>query len=127
MNNNSVRVSMSPVVAYIINSTSMSTALHRYKIFKALANNFKEGDTFIFDDLKDVIDYMSLGAMVIDMNEYYGLNIITTSVRRGKKIYDANGKCIGKTSCNVYQFNADPENLKRELSTVPTIIAGMFG
>lgn len=61
MNNNSVRVSMSPVVAYIINSTSINTALRRYKIFKVLANNFKEGDTFIFDDLKDVTDYMSLG------------------------------------------------------------------
>lgn len=127
MNNNSVRVSMSPVVAYIINSSSISTALRRYKVFKALANNFKEGDTFISDDLKDVIDYMGLGAMIIDMNKYYRLNIVTTSIRRGRKIYDANGKCIGKTSCNVYQFNANPEDLKRELSTVPTIIAGMFG
>ena len=126
MKNNSVRLNMSPVVAYIVNANSIRGALRRYNLFKALANRFKDGDTFISDDVEDIIDYMTLGSMVIDMNRMHGINVIVNTVRRGRKIYDSNGKCIGKTSCNVYKFNADPEALKRDLATVPTIITGMF-
>lgn len=126
MKNTSIRYNLTPATAYVVKANSLRSAINRYNTLKALSNKFEDGDTFISDDVKDVIDYMSLGSMVVDMRRNYGLNIITTTTRHGEKIYDSRGKCVGKTTCNVYKFNADPQTLRRELANIPTIIAGMF-
>ena len=126
MKNNSTRIALSPITSYIIKAPSLRSSQARYDILKAIANKYEAGDTFISEDLKDVVDYMTLGAMVCDMRRSYNLNVLSTVIRHGEKIMDRNGKCLGKTTCNVYKVNIDSDELKRELAKIPVIIAGMF-
>lgn len=117
---------MNKVVRYITSAPSLQSAKHRYNSLKRIADTLHYGDTFIHEDVSDFIDYMALGSMAIDMRRNYGLNIIGMEKRRGTVIKDEKGCTIGKTSCNVYRMDYDPDRLARELRDVRDVICRMF-
>ena len=117
---------MNKVVNYIISAPSISSARHRYNTLMAIARTLHKGDTFIHDDVSDIIDYMALGSMVIDMRRGYGLNIIGLEKKRGSVIKDGYGRTIGRTSCNVYRMDYDPDQLMQELKGTRDAIMDMF-
>lgn len=124
---NTVNVSLSPLASFIINAPSFSSSVQRYNIIKTLANKFHEGDIFISEDVKNDVGYMELGNLVYNMkNCRCPLDVITIVTRCGKKIFDSNGVCLGKTSCNVYKFNWNPDRVKKELSSISSVIESMF-
>lgn len=117
---------MNKVVNYIVSAPSIKSAKWRYNTLKAIAKNFYRGDTFIHDNVSDFIDHMGFGAMIKDMESGYGLHIIGVEIRRGSLIRNARGQVIGRTSCNVYRMDYDPEQLSRELEEVRDVILEMF-
>ena len=114
------------VIRYITSAPSLQSAKHRYNTLKCIANTLHYGDTFIHEDVSGFIDFTTLGSMVIDMRQHYGLNIIGMEKRRGTVIKDEKGRTIGKTSCNVYRMDYDPDRLARELCDVRDVICRMF-
>lgn len=114
------------VTNYIISAPSLKSAKWRYNTLKAIAKTFQKGDTFIHENVSDFIDYMAFGSMIKDMAASYGLHIIGIETRRGAIIRNARGQVIGRTSCNVYRMDYDPEQLSRELASVRDVICDMF-
>lgn len=117
---------MNKVVNYIVSAPSIKSAKWRYNTLKAIAKNFYKGDTFIHDNISDFVDYMAFGSMIKDMDAGYGLHIIGIETKRGAIIRNARGQVIGRTSCNVYRMDYDPEQLSRELASVRDVICEMF-
>jgi hypothetical protein len=117
---------MNKVVNYIVSAPSIKSAKWRYNTLKAIAKNFYKGDTFIHDSVSDFIDYMAFGSMIKDMELSYNLHIIGIETKRGTIIRNARGQVMGRTSCNVYRMDYDPEQLSRELEEVHDVILEMF-
>jgi hypothetical protein len=117
---------MNKVANYVISAPSIKSAKWRYNTLKTIAKNFNKGDTFIHEDVSDFADFSTFGCMVKDMNVGYDLRIISVEKKRGSIIRDERGRAIGRTSCNVYRMDYDPERLARELESVRDAIMDMF-
>ncbi len=118
--------SMNKVVNYIVSAPSIKSAKWRYNTLKAIAKNFNKGDTFIHENISDFADFATFGCMVKDMESSYNLHIIGIETKRGSIIRNARGQVMGRTSCNVYRMDYDPEQLSRELEEVHDVILEMF-
>ena len=117
---------MNKVVNYVISAPSIKSAKWRYNTLKTIAKNFNKGDTFIHEEVSDFADFTTFGCMVRDMNVDYDLRIISVETKHGSIIRNERGQTIGRTSCNVYRMDYDPERLARELEGVRDTIMDMF-
>lgn len=102
--------------AFFLDCDSFKAMHNRYKTFLKMAKILRNGDTFIADTIPNT--HASNLACYVDVLNHYNCNFIKTLVHGGEFIRDERGMIIAKSSCNVYQFNANPEVIFDILSDV---------
>lgn len=111
--------------ASFLDIDSIKSIRNRYRTFYAMAKKLREGNTFIADSFS-TINGSTLSYYVHELNDRYKCDFIKIITHGGKIVRNEQGMIVAKSSCNIYQFNADPNELLEVLDDVRECIMRKF-
>ena len=111
--------------AFFLDVDSIKSMRNRYRTFCAIAKKLHEGDTFIADSFCTV-NGSTLSRYAYELKNIYKCDFIKIITRGGEAIRNEQGMIVAKSSCNVYQLNADPKEILDILNDVRECIMRKF-
>ena len=103
--------------AFILDATTASGLFNRYRAFRKICTSLNEGDTFIADTFGEIFP-SNMSMYAYTLADQYNCDFIKIVTRGGEVVRNSNGLIIAKSTCNVYQFNADPDAMSDALALV---------
>lgn len=112
--------------AFILEASTVDSMIRRFKMFRKLAQNFRRGDTFIFESLAPTVSGSCLATYAHDLDKYYKCEFIYKVSDGGEILRNESGAIIGKSSCNVYRLEVNPNDLDDVLDDIKETIMKKF-
>lgn len=111
--------------ASFLDIDSIKSMRNRYRTFCIMAKKLREGNTFIADSFSTV-NGSTLSYYAHELNDRYKCDFIKIITHGGEIMRNEQGMIVAKSSCNIYQFNTDPNELLEVLDDVRECIMRKF-